>query len=280
MDASVVASAALAVAWTWENTRTLERGPAADLASAAKQATWSGVMCVRTLNQVLPAGCVLLAAVTPWSAIVSACSFGVADLQPGERSWLGEGELSVWQHLAILVALTVWRAEKLESTLQRMQRSVGVIRASGVGLALSSATADPVGWVWPAFWGVARRLALVAIGSFGTAPFLLVAFPAVVFDECLWWLLAKAQDLWSRKVCSLPAAVDVVVLPLVDLVHFLPVLSRVFLLAVFHYADHGSGLLVLCALAWTAHSCHTLYTTVFVDVPDSARQLWAASSMG
>lgn len=33
----------------------------------------------------------------------------------------------------------------------------------------------------------------------GYGSFVRSALPAVVFDECLWWLLSKTQDLFSRK---------------------------------------------------------------------------------
>mmetsp|Transcript_29267 Transcript_29267/g.59041 ORF Transcript_29267/g.59041 Transcript_29267/m.59041 type:complete len:165 (+) Transcript_29267:329-823(+) len=162
-----------------------------------------------------------------------------------------------------------------------MQRSAQAVRAAGLGEALKSAVADPMGWLWPPFWGIVRRMALVIVASCGSAPFLLLAFPSVALDECLWWVLATAQDLFTRKVCAVPMAVDIIVLPLLDLVHFLPVLSRIFFLAVFHlpyYSDGMTWWLVISALAWTAHNCHTFYSTAILDVPEQARQLWAARS--
>mmetsp|Transcript_116443 Transcript_116443/g.324498 ORF Transcript_116443/g.324498 Transcript_116443/m.324498 type:complete len:285 (-) Transcript_116443:45-899(-) len=284
MDTSLVMSAALAAAWTWDKThsRGQEERRVDSLATAAKQVAWGSVRGVRSLNQVLPAALAAFAAGSFGSVLSSAFSLGLAELSMEGAQWLGHGELSLWRRWSLVAAVAVWRAEKLESLLQRLQRSSDVIRAAGFSQAVSLAASDPYAWVWPAFWGVARRLALVAVSSFGSVPFMLVAFPAVVLDECLWWLLATVQDLWSRKVFALPAAVDVVILPLVDLLHFVPVLVRVLLLGIWHYPGYGetSWLLVVSALAWTAHNCHTFYTTVFLDVPEQARQLLTAAAAG
>lgn len=69
------------------------------------------------------------------------------------------------------------------------------------------------------------------------------ALPAVVFDECLWWLVSKSQDLFARKasarrwgdgvwdrrwwqVCALPMTLDLVVLPFLDFLHMVPVITK------------------------------------------------------
>lgn len=60
----------------------------------------------------------------------------------------------------------------------------------------------------------------------------------MVFDECLWWLLSKTQDLFTRKACgilknwesqkvrALPMILDLVVLPFLDYLHMVPSISK------------------------------------------------------
>jgi len=288
VDVSVLASAVLATAWirgaSRQSARDAESSAPGTTSLTPQEVAWALIMGVRSLNQVLPVAFVMLAAASPVAVILSACSFGLPDEKA--TGWLGDDpDIGALRRWAIMAALAVWRAEKLESLLQRIQRSAGVIAVTGFGQCLKSGLADPGIWFWPGFWGSVRRFALVAIASFGHAPFVRIALPAVVLDEFLWWALSKTQDLWTRKVCSLPTAVDLLVLPILDLLHFLPVVTKVFLLGIMEYPAYDSPgayplTLVVCALAWTAHNCHTLHSTVFVDLPEIARQLWAARNMG
>lgn len=298
VDASVIASAALALVWLRGAARSAgscgpdgtagAEGAAPKAAALAADAAWRIAALVRSWREMLQVVFTALAAASPLAALVAACSLGLtAPAAEGTSSdeWLGPGPLGLWRRWALLAAITLWRAEKLESLFQRMQRSVSAVRALGPLTSLQRALADPGTWLWPPFWGIVRRVALVAIASFGCVPFVLVALPSVVLDEGLWWALAWFQDLWCRKVCALPDAVVLLVLPLADLVHFIPVLVRVFLLAIFEYPGYEASavsplLLTVCALAWTAHNCHTVYTTLCVDLPDTARSLYAAARMG
>lgn len=294
VDLSVLVSAALAVTWIFgqsrENTQDKEGASAipktpADI--AIRCALW-----VHGVNQLLPAVLLAASAVSPLLLLRAAVTIDFGGLFGEETSsakleapdWLGH-DAGFLKHLFLAASLAVWRAEKLESLLQRMQRSVNEVKRTGAASIMSGFVKDPIGYGWPVFWGITRRVALVVVGSCGCIPFLQTAFPAVVLDECLWWVVANAQNLWDRKVCSIPAAVNILVMPLVDLLHFIPVLMKVFFLGLtaYPYYDGASvapGLLVACAFAWTAHNCHMLYTTLFLDLPDSARALWAARQGG
>lgn len=291
MDVSLLLSVGLAITWIKGAGRANDSSEASalsalpkDLSSAAQEVGWASAMYLHGLNQVLPALLVAAAAASPWRAVSSACYVSLPEepgTLPDDGGWLGHGQLGFARRWALLVALAVWRAEKLESLIQRMQRSVSITKSTGLGPSLKNMLADPWGWAWPAFWGVTRRFALIAISVIGCGPFLQTTFPAVVLDECLWWVLAKFQDLWSRKLTGVPPVFDVVVLPILDLLHFLPVIAKVCMLALLEYpvyeaAGSSGTLLVISAMAWTAHNCHTLYTTVCVDVPESVQQLMAA----
>ncbi|CAJ1459547.1 unnamed protein product, partial [Effrenium voratum] len=112
----------------------------------------------------------------------------------------------------------------------------------------------------------------------GYGAFVRAALPAVVFDECLWWLVSKSQDLFARKVCALPMTLDLVVLPFLDFLHMVPVITKVLLLGLLVYPDHDQYpfLLVTCALAWTGHNCHMAKTTLLEDLPEQLTQLWSS----
>lgn len=301
LDVSVLVSAALAVTWIFGNTRA---SPQAEASSNEGEAASSPrktpldlalgcALWVHSVNQLLPALLLAAAAASPVQAVQAAWpQVGSIDLDHpfGEETvtkidapdWLGH-DAGFLRHLFLASSLMVWRAEKLESLLQRMQRSVKVAQTEGVGKCLSSFFRDPYAYGWPVFWGISRRVALVVVASCGVAPFMQSAYPAVVLDECLWWVVANFQGFWDRKVTNypVPAVVNIIVLPLLDLLHFLPVLVKVFFLGLTAYpfydkAGVAPGLLVASAFAWTAHNLHMLYTTVFLDLPESARALWAA----
>eukprot|EP00928_Gymnodinium_smaydae_P086789 TRINITY_DN71216_c0_g1_i1.p1 TRINITY_DN71216_c0_g1~~TRINITY_DN71216_c0_g1_i1.p1 ORF type:complete len:329 (-),score=58.16 TRINITY_DN71216_c0_g1_i1:8-916(-) len=293
IDLSLLASAGLAAAWVLRERQQQQRGSAASATDAgasfatafAASPGWALVMLVKDLNQVLPTVFLVLAAASYYELFASVTSLGLWEAAEDGGGWLGSEDISWGRHVALVSSLTVWRAEKLESLIQRMQRSAGAIRADGAGGALMQGFKDPFGYLWPALWGSGRRAAQIPISTFGSVLFVQTAFPAVAFDEFLWWATAKLQGLFDRHVRALPAVVDIIVLPLVDLLHLVPVIVKVFLLGILEYPGRGdsmghSVLLSVCALAWTAHNCHIFYTTGFVDVPESARQLWAARGAG
>lgn len=224
----------------------------------------------------LPTLFLLAAASSIPAAFSSLCSFDYSEA-PEDGGWLGIEELSSGRRLALLVSLTLWRADKLEDLCRRMQRSVKVVQSDGLASALQQSVTDPYGYLWPALWGSGRRAALVAVASFGCVPFLRTAFPAVILDEFLNFAVAKVQRFIDQKVVSLPPALDLVVVPLADLVHFAPGMIHIVLLALCEYpAYERGGLLALCALTWTAHNCHLVYCTLN-DVPTNLQIVWAGA---
>lgn len=295
LDLSLLASAVLAVGWSFASARPTPptaEGSAATSKSAADVA-FACLDWVHGVNQLLPALLLTLAATSPLAAIRAAISFDFGGMlwllgeeskpegsELGAPQWLG-GDAGSLRHLLLALSLIVWRAEKLESLLQRMQRSVKFVQGQGLGSSLGGLARDPMGYGWPAAWGVSRRIALVSISSFGCVPFMQTAYPAVVLDEASYWFVASASNLWERKVSSVPMVVNIVLLPIADLVHFIPVIVKVLLLGLTVYPSYASpGFLVASALAWTAHNLHVVYTTLVLDVPESARQLWAARNQG
>jgi len=285
-DMSVVLSGALAVAWISGATRKpSEVGEPFNGADAA----WGVVMFLETYKQLLPTILVICAATNKVGLLSVALSLDVdGSGEPpaiGTPVWLGGEDQGDLRRFCLALSLFVWRAEKLESLMQRMQRAAGHVKADGVGPLLSQMTHDPFAAIWPVTWGLTRRIALVAISSFGYIPFVQTVYPTVLLDEALWWTFAKVNDIWSRRVCCLPPVFDLVILPIVDLLHLLPVVVKVFLLGILAYpvydAPAGSSLfLVFCAIAWTGHNCHVVYNTLFVDIPESTKQLWAAWRSG
>eukprot|EP00932_Pfiesteria_piscicida_P012860 SRR837773.24306.p2 GENE.SRR837773.24306~~SRR837773.24306.p2 ORF type:complete len:150 (-),score=29.16 SRR837773.24306:78-527(-) len=127
----------------------------------------------------------------------------------------------------LLLGLAFWRAEKMQSLLERLKRVRGSAKSVGLGRAIGNVLTDPMGWSWPGFWGVARRLSLIVVSSCGCSEFMLYVFPAVAMDEFLWWAMAEAQN-WqiSRRGAPLPIAVDMIC-QILDQLHFVPVITRV-----------------------------------------------------
>eukprot|EP00929_Paragymnodinium_shiwhaense_P069191 TRINITY_DN34903_c0_g1_i1.p1 TRINITY_DN34903_c0_g1~~TRINITY_DN34903_c0_g1_i1.p1 ORF type:complete len:290 (-),score=54.94 TRINITY_DN34903_c0_g1_i1:372-1241(-) len=279
VDLSVVASAALGVLWQLGESRPMQEGPITSTKDPM-ELLWRLVMQLKELNQVLPAVFAFLAADSITGFNVAAFTLFPASEDAG---WLGAEPLSFYRQFALLLSLTIWRADKLHSLLQRAQRSVGVIKAEGPGTALKNAVSDVSDYAWPGIWGLGRRAANITISALGCVPFVKCALPAVVMDECLWYVLSKSQDLFGRKVMQLPPVFDVLILPILDLLHFIPVMCQVFYLAIFEYPDYDiSGtsklILVLCALSWTGHNCNIFYTSACMDIPENASQLWAGNS--
>lgn len=295
-DASLLLSAGLAAAWAVDARSAKEgRSRLASLLSPGSvggfvsEVLWTAVSLLRDANQVLPAALLLFAATSPEQLLARAIS---VDLDDGYRlgvppRWITTSpEPSAQQRWAVLLALAIWRAEKMESLVQRVQRSAGEARQRGLPGCCRLVFTDPMGYAWPAVWGSTRRMALIVVSGCGCVPFLRTTFPTVVLDEFLWYIRSKASDLWSRKVCGLPLFVDLLVLPAVDIVHLVLMLVKVFLLGLLAYPAYAvpdssvGGLLMLCTMAWTAHNCHVVYTTVCLDMYESARALWAARGGG
>lgn len=101
---------------------------------------------------------VLCAASSISTALVAAFSLGLCLEEP----WLGDGAA---QSLATEAALCIWRAEKVEVLLQRLQRSAKIVESDGIGSSLKKSFAEPFSWFWPGFWGSARRFALIAVST-------------------------------------------------------------------------------------------------------------------
>ena len=177
---------------------------------------------------------------------------------------------------ASLIAVGLWGANKIESLLLRLQRGFSATKEAG-GSAVRMAAGDPRGWIWTPFCAALRRVALVAVSSIGYDAFIFTAFPAVALDEFCWWMTARCVDSWKRKVCDLPLWFELVVLPVVDLIHFLPTLFRILLLAMVEYPSDAAvphqAMLVVFALAWSGHNFHRLYTTACVDLPCQIEEL-------
>lgn len=277
VDLSLVASAGLAVLWS--------SSPAEeDKESDKESGNYWGVALkgavllanyLKPVKEVLAMVLLSTAAVT-WGAAVYE-SFGL-----GLGSFGAHDYSDAWLHTcprsrcAVLIAVGVWRADKIQSLLERLQRSFGVTKEVG-GSAVRMAAGDPGGWIWTPFWAIFRRVALVTVSSMGYDAFIFTAFPAVALDEFCWWVTAKAVDTWKRKICDLPLWFELVVLPVVDLVHFLPTLFRILLLAIAEYPNDAAvphqAILVVSALAWSGHNFHKLYTTACVDLPSHIEQL-------
>eukprot|EP00931_Biecheleriopsis_adriatica_P060353 TRINITY_DN36236_c0_g1_i2.p1 TRINITY_DN36236_c0_g1~~TRINITY_DN36236_c0_g1_i2.p1 ORF type:complete len:279 (-),score=43.59 TRINITY_DN36236_c0_g1_i2:44-880(-) len=273
VDFSLLLSTALALAWVRGAAR--EEGLGEE--GSAQRLPWLILMTLRSAEQILPSVLVLLAASSPLAALWSGFSFGLY-VEGGD--WLGD-EVGFLRRWTILLAVIMWRAEKIETLFQRVKRSAGIVKANGLGHCLKNGFSDPWNWMWPGSWGAFRRFALVAVSTLGYNSFVSKAFPAVVFDELLWWAFCKLQDIFSRKVAELPMSVSLVLLPLLDTLHMIPALVKVVLLAIMEYPLHDSYplLLPICAFAWTGHNCHMVYTTVLVDLPEHVQQLWAARNI-
>jgi len=281
MNVSVLASALLAAAWVKGDALGAEGGKAPDPRGCAPLPPWAWQLLMRLsdFKQVLPGVLTAFGAASVLGLLSTAVTLGIpwAEEASDEDSWLGAGasELGLERRWALLLALAFWRAEKMESLLQRTQRACMHAKVVGLGPGIRNGLADPIGWLWPAFWGISRRLALVVVSSFGCSSFLLVVFPAVVFDEFSWWAVAEAQNWWLRRGNTLSPVVDISC-QVLDQLHFVPVITRVFFLAVWEYPE-VDALLTVCALMWTGHNCHTIYNAFVNELPASARKLFSRS---
>jgi hypothetical protein len=275
VDLSVLLSGLMAAAWFFAEDAEKEYGGATPAILQNPVLRFANL--AKDWRQVLPTLFLLAAASSFLSPLGTLCSLSQFDYSeaPEDGGWLGIQELSAMRRSALLVSLALWRADKLEDLGRRMQRSVRVIQSDGFATALQQSISDPYGYLWPALWGSGRRVALVAIASFGCVPFIRTAFPAVVLDEFLNFAVAKVQRLIDQKVVSLPAAVDLVMVPLADLVHFIPVIVHISLLGICEYPSYErGGLLAFCAFAWTMHNCHLVYSTLS-EVPVNLQIIWA-----
>lgn len=279
-ETSLLVSILVASAWARGAARESSTSAAAlahgtDPLAQIAEVAWSAVMWLKSVNQVVPAVLILLVGASPFSVLSTA--FWTGTRAEGQTSWLGAGEIGAWRRFVLQLALLVWRAEKLENLMYRVKKSATTVRSTGLAASLQHAMKDPYGWVWPGLWGIARRAAMLVVSSLGMAPFIRTALPAVALDEGLGWVSTKAVDWLSKKV-DLPFMFSTIIVPVVDALRFLPSVAQVFLLGILEYPIYPVGghmvLLVLCTLAWTAHSCHSLWHSCW-DIYDTAGQLWA-----
>lgn len=257
---------------------------------------------IHSINTILPAILLVFAASSPLKLMQAAVNLNVdrtwsiwimgeeprGGLNVGDRSpdWLGKHD-SFFRCLFLQLSLCVWRAEKLESLLQRMQRSAGVAKREGT-TCIKSLFDDPKAYAFDPVWGCTRRLALIAISSFGFVPFVYTTYPTVLFDESLSWVTMKLNDLCERflqkRGSSVPIWVSFVLMPVLDQLHFIPVIIQIFFLAVSDYPYYTSPgvhstLLFLCAVAWTVHNINLFYHAVFMDLPENVGQWWEARKL-
>merc|ERR1712194_287303 len=123
----------------------------------------------------------------------------------------------------------------------------------------------------PPVWAIARRFAPVMISSVGSGPFLFVAFPSIVLDEFLLWMLDKVQGKWGNDLSG-------GFILLLNLLHFLPVFARVLFLGLFSYADYEvpgvpAFVLMVCAFVWTGHNVYTMEPLLCNDLPEAVQKL-------
>merc|ERR1712232_1015228 len=122
-------------------------------------------------------------------------------------------------------SLAVWRAEKLDSLMKRMQKTAEKVSGQGIGNFTFLCFRDPWGFAKPEVWAVVRRGALVALATIGCVPFIRVAFPACVLDESLKYVSMMALDVWERRVArrlpflSVPMPVSILLLPIFEVLH-------------------------------------------------------------
>lgn len=235
-------------------------------------------MLLSDIKQVVPAIGAFLAADSTVALLSTALTLGVPSGQDEPQqhdSWLGDDaeDLAFGRRWALLLALAFWRAEQMQSLLERTKRACANTKSVGFGRAIGNALANPIGWSWPGFWGIARRVALVAVSSCGCSAFMLTVFPAVALDGFLWWVLAEAQNKYSKRGGkAVPPAVDMVC-QIIDRLHFVPVITRVFFLGIAEYSQ-VSWPLTVCALAWTGHNCHAWHNAVCNELPETFRKLF------
>lgn len=274
----MVASAGLAVLWSrspLEDDK--ESGNYWDV--ALKAAVFLGGY-LKASKEVLTMVLISMAAVTWGAAVYEGFGLGLGSFDSHDYS-------DVWLHpyagsrCAAQIAVGLWRADKIESLLVRLQRSFSEANQVG-GNAVRMAVGDPGGWIWTPFWAIIRRVALVTVSSIGYDAFIFTAFPAVALDEFCWWMTAKSVDTWKRNISDLPLWFELVVLPVVDLAHFLPTLFRIIMLAIVEYPNDAAlshqAMLVVSALAWSGHNFHKLYTTACVDLPCQIEQLYSGGA--
>lgn len=237
-NTSVLGSAVLACAYAYSPSKVSQRpGVREALAIVQKAKEKTQLICV-----------VLL--------FVSASSLlaPIYAVQPfGDLLW-GGSKPSFSQRLALFVALTVWRAEKLESLLQRADRA-----ASSLGAPYLWCTDGAT------LWGLSRRAAVVVVCSCGSGPFLKIAFPAVVIDEFLEWCISEVKAIRIRPEVTvedkIPKLVGVLI-SLFDMGHLAFMIVNVFALVLEYpvYSQANPIVLTSCAIMWTCHNLHLAHS--------------------
>lgn len=303
-DASLALSAALAIVWTWwgegfgaeakedsgdgsEQVAWWGSGVLGRLVMYAAGQIW-GIVTALCAPQLVPGLLLLYAGSSPRAVLGAALSFDISDgYKPtGEApGWMGPDPDRA-QRIALAGALAVWRAEKLDSFMKRIQRTAQDVRRQGAADFLSCCVRDPWGFARPEVWGLVRRAALAALGTIGSVPFLRMAFPACVLDECLKYVLTTAVDVWERRVArhfsslSVPMFVNLLLLPIIDMLHCGLMSIKMLLLGVLTYPLYdapgvNSGFLVTCTILASIHNYGCL-DSVIRPLPEFAELMWQA----
>lgn len=296
-DYSLVLSAALAVIWTWwgdgfeesradaGDTGVSETSFLGNFVRSTVMEFW-GILVTVCSPQLVPGLLVLYAASSPRAVLDAALSF---DIYEGYKP---TGEAPPWmgpspdrkQILALAAALAVWRAEKLDSLLKRMQKTVVKVRGQGTGQFVVLCVRDPWGFAKPEVWSVVRRGALAALATIGCVPFVRVAFPACVLDEGLKYVTMTALDVWERRVAryltflSVPMPVSILLLPVMEVLHCGLMAVKMLLLGILTYPLYerpgaNPGLLVACTVFASIHNYQCL-DGLIRQIPESAEQIW------
>mmetsp|Transcript_26625 Transcript_26625/g.48796 ORF Transcript_26625/g.48796 Transcript_26625/m.48796 type:complete len:285 (-) Transcript_26625:110-964(-) len=235
---------------------------------------------LHALNQVFPWLLLWYAASSLRELCGATVTFNQVVANSSRPLWMST-EATERQRYAVTMALMLWRAEKLESLLQRMKRSTKALKTHGLRTCVAKALSSPKLWIWSPFWAMFRRVALLAISTFGCVPFVRTAFPAVALDEFLSAVVAQVQDLVNKWIVTLPLVFSIGVAPLLDLIYFFPGAIQIILLGCNGYMRYDvppamATALVVSTVAWTGHNCNLVHTTLCIDVPDALRQWWAA----
>jgi len=265
MNLSVAASLALGLAWHCQSEVEQTDGrPTARAAGASGQLL---KLCtkLKPWKQVMVVTVCLLASSSLVNLIATACTLGFSS--DPSQNWLGHHELGLPRRWLLLLALTLHRADHVEQLAERTLRSAKVVTRLGPSACLCRGFQDPMTCIWPGLWGISRRLAPIFITSLGTGPFMLILFPALLLDELLCDGLARLSSWWAKRADGIPDIVENKLIPLAAVIHGLPMVSRMLVLAMSGYWDYHSStsvgrLLIVSAFAWTSHNLHVLWVAV------------------
>lgn len=287
MDVSLILSAALAVGWVRGSAVGAEAGrPPKSVRNPVLGRCWMMLMKLSDMKQVSVAVLMFLASSSLGGLVRVACSLGLpwgasaGDEAPrGGGTWLGDDwpDRSLGRRLPLLLALALWRGEKLESLLQRVHQTCRHCKRIGWGQGLLRSFKDPRRELLPPAWDFLRRSAVVITASCGCSSLATQVLPAIAMHDFLWWVGSQLQNLCSKKGVSTPIVVDFFVFPLWDQLHGIPALVRLCVLASCDYPKldapwSNKVVLVVCASVWVVHTLRTMVAAVR-GIVDCARQL-------